>query len=83
MSKDTPITAISNTVTIQGEARWSSHNEQGIPGHFYDPVSGWRADDPCRAVHEALASTTFKLLYDTFEAGTHLTTPPSDDTQQS
>ncbi|WP_336764124.1 hypothetical protein [Asaia sp. VD9] len=83
MNEDNASAAISNVVTIQGEVRWIAPEVQGTPGHFCDPVSGWRSDDPCHAVHEALASTTFKILYDTFQAGTHLTTPPSDDTQQS
>lgn len=83
MSENKYSTVISNTLTIQGKARWGSPEEQGAPGHFHDPASGWRSDDPCHAVHEALAFTTFRLLYDTFEAGTHLTNPPSDDTQQS
>lgn len=83
MNEDTASTAISNVVTIQGEARSIVPEDQETPGHFNDPVSGWRSDDPCRAVHEVLASTTFRILHDTFVAGTHLSIPPSDDTQQS
>ncbi|CDG41049.1 MULTISPECIES: hypothetical protein [Asaia] len=81
MSEDNSKTASSNAVTIQGKARWIVPEDQGTLGHFHDPVSGWRSDDPCRAVHEALASTTFRILYDTFEAGTNLPTSPSDDAQ--
>jgi len=83
VNEDNSSIASSNVVTIQGEARWIVPEDQGTPGHFHDPVSGWRSDDPCRAVHEVLASTTFRILYDTFQARIHLTTPPSDDTQQS
>ncbi|GBQ81377.1 hypothetical protein AA0311_2605 [Asaia bogorensis NBRC 16594] len=83
MNKDNANTAASNAVTLQGKVRWNSLEELGPSGHFCDPVSGWRSDDPCHAVHEALASTTFRILHDTFAAGTHLPTSPSDDTQQA
>jgi len=83
VSEDNSSTAISSAMTLQGKVRWNSPEELGTPGHFHDPVSGWRSDDLCHAVHDALASTTFRILYDTFEAGTHLTSPPSDDTQQA
>lgn len=81
MNEDKSSTAASNAVTIQDKVRWNSPEELGPSGHFCDPVSGWRSDDPCHAVHEALASTTFRILYDTFEAGTNLPTSPSDDAQ--
>ncbi|NIE81450.1 hypothetical protein [Asaia sp. As-1742] len=83
MNEDNSSIASSNVVTIQGEVRWIAPEEQGTLGHYHDPVSGWRSDDPCRAVHEALASTTFRILYDTFVAGTHLPTPSADETPQS
>lgn len=83
MNDDKSAPSDGNVVTIQGRVRWNSSGEQGDPGHFFDPVSGWRSDDPFRAVHEALALTTFRLLYEAFEAATHVATPPPDDTPQS
>lgn len=83
MNEDNSGTAASNAVTIQGKVRWNSPQELGPSARFHDPVSGWRSDDPCRAVHEALASTTFRILHETFGAGTHLSTAPADDIQQA
>ncbi|GBR20369.1 hypothetical protein AA105894_2543 [Asaia spathodeae NBRC 105894] len=80
MSKETPNPADGNGVTRRGPVRWNSSENQGNSGCIFDPLSGWRSDDCCRAVHEALASITFRRLYETFEQRTYATGLPPADT---
>lgn len=78
-SAEVSIAAAPNMEAIKGEARSAFPQVENSPGHFYDPVSGRRSDDLCHAVHDGLASTTFRLLQEAFETSPPVLSSSSDD----